>query len=206
LTSAALLVALVLGVTLGALAAIRHHTWVDGAIMLVALTGVSIPSFWLGLLLLLVFSLGLHWLPATGSEGWERLIMPALTLGYGASAVIARLTRGSMLEVLRQEFMTTARAKGLREQAVIWRHALRNALIPVITIVGLQLGNLLAGAVVVETVFSRQGVGRLLLGAILGKDFPVVQGTVLFIATAYVLLNLAVDVAYAVVDPRIRYQ
>jgi peptide/nickel transport system permease protein len=206
LTAAALVVALMLGITLGTLAAIHHRTWVDSAIMMVALTGVSIPSFWLGLLLLLVFSLGLRWLPATGSEGWERLIMPALTLGYGASAVIARLMRGSMLEVLSQEFVTTARAKGLRDLMVIWRHALRNALIPVITMVGLQLGNLLAGAVVVETVFSRQGVGRLLLGAILGKDFPVVQGTVLFIATAYVLLNLIVDVAYAVVDPRIRYQ
>jgi peptide/nickel transport system permease protein len=205
LTAAALAVALVLGVTLGTLAAIRHHTWLDGAIMLVALTGVSIPSFWLGLLLLLIFSLGLRWLPATGSEGWELLIMPAVTLGYGASAVIARLTRGSMLEVLQQEFMTTARAKGLRETVVLGRHALRNALIPIITMLGLQLGNLLAGAVVVETVFSRQGIGRLLLGAILGKDFPVVQGTVLFIATLYVLLNLVVDLAYAAVDPRIRY-
>jgi peptide/nickel transport system permease protein len=205
LTAAALTFAVLVGVTLGSIAAIRHHTWLDGAIMLVALTGVSIPTFWLGLLLLLAFSLGLRWLPATGSEGLERLVMPAFALGYGASAVIARLTRGSMLEVLRQEYVVTARAKGLRERGVIVRHALKNALIPVITIVGLQLGNLLAGAVVVETVFSRQGVGRLLVGAILGKDFPVVQGTVLFIACLYVLINLVVDMSYALVDPRIRY-
>jgi peptide/nickel transport system permease protein len=206
LTAAALVFAVVIGMLLGTVAAIRHHTWVDSAVMLVALAGVSIPSFWLGLLLLLVFSLALRWLPATGSEGWERLVMPAFAVGYGASAIVARLTRGAMLEVLRQEYLITARAKGLRERSVIARHAMKNALIPVITIVGLQLGTLLAGAVVVETVFSRQGVGRLLVGAILGKDFPLAQGTVLFIAVLYVGLNLVVDLAYAYVDPRIRYR
>jgi peptide/nickel transport system permease protein len=172
---------------------------------LVALAGISIPTFWSGLLLLLIFALELGWLPATGTEGWQRLIMPAFALGYGAAAIIARLTRSSMLEVLRQSYVTTARAKGLPGRIVVLRHTLKNALIPVITIVGLQFGNLLAGAVVVETVFSRQGIGRLLVDAILSKDFPTVQGTVLLVAVIYVLINLLVDLSYAMVDPRIRY-
>ena len=147
----------------------------------------------------------LGWLPATGTEGFERLIMPAGTLGFGAAAIIARLTRSSLLEVLRQQFITTARAKGLGFARVVLRHALRNAIIPVVTIVGLQFGNLLAGAVVVETVFSRQGIGRLLVTAILGRDFPLVQGVVLFVACVYVGVNLLVDISYALIDPRIRY-
>lgn len=206
LTLAAMIIAIVVGMGLGIMAALRPHSWLDSLSMFVALIGVSFPSFWVGLMMLLVFSLILGWLPATGTEGWQRLIMPALTLGFGAAAIIARLTRSSMLEVLRQAYITTARAKGLANYLVLLRHALRNAIIPVLTIVGLQFGNLLAGAVVVETVFSRQGIGRLLVAAILGRDFPLVQGLVLFVATVYVLINLVVDVSYAVVDPRIRYE
>ena len=206
LTLAAMAFAIALGLALGVLAAIYHNTWIDFTAMLVSLAGISIPTFWSGLILLLIFALELGWLPATGTEGWQRMILPAFALGYGAAAIIARLTRSSMLEVLRQSYVTTARAKGLPGHMVILRHTLKNALIPVITIVGLQFGNLLAGAVVVETVFSRQGIGRLLVDAILSKDFPTVQGTVLLVAAMYVLINLLVDLSYAVVDPRIRYQ
>jgi ABC-type dipeptide/oligopeptide/nickel transport system permease component len=142
--------------------------------------------------------------PSTGTEGIERLILPAFTLGYGAAAIIARLTRSAMLEVLSLEYIVTARSKGLAERVVIVRHALRNALIPVITVVGLQVGNLLSGAVIVETVFSRQGVGRMLVNGILGKDLPLVQGAILFVAVFYVLINLLTDILYAWVDPRIR--
>ena len=206
LTLAAMLVAIVVGVTLGTIAAIKAHTWIDSFTMLLALTGVSIPAFWLGLMLLIVFSVWLGWVPSTGTEGVHRLILPAFTLGYGAAAIIARLTRSSLLEIMAQEYVTTARSKGLTESRVITRHALKNALIPVITIVGLQVGNLLSGAVIVETVFSRQGVGRLLVNGILGKDLPLVQGTILFVATAYVLINILTDVLYAYVDPRIRFR
>lgn len=205
LAVAALLVAIVVGVTLGILAAIKQGTWLDLAPMIVALAGVSMPSFWLGLLLIYLFSLRLGWFPATGAGGLDHLFLPALTLGLGASAIIARLTRSSMLEVLRQEYITTARAKGLRELLVILRHGLKNALIPVVTIFGLQFGNLLAGTVVVETVFARPGIGRLIVDAILAKDFPVVQGIILLSATAYVVVNLLVDIAYGFLDPRIRF-
>lgn len=205
LTAAAMVVALTVGLGLGILAAIRPHSLLDGFTMSIAMAGVSFPSFWVGLMLLLIFSLALGWLPATGTEGIERLIMPAATLGFGAAAIIARLTRSSLLEVLQQQYIVTARAKGLSFVKVVFRHALRNALIPVVTIVGLQFGNLLAGAVVIETVFSRQGIGRLLVTAILGRDFPLVQGVILFVASVYVIVNLLVDLSYALIDPRIRY-
>src|SRR5215468_8490881 len=169
-----------------------------------ALLGLSMPSFWLGLLLIFVFSLHLAWFPATGGGDLRHLVLPSITLGTIAAAIIARLTRSSMLEVLGQDYVRTARAKGLGGLSVVVRHALKNALIPIITIFGLQFGNLLAGAVIVETVFSRPGLGRLIVGGILSKDFPLVQGTVLFVATVYVLINLLVDVAYAYADPRIR--
>jgi ABC-type dipeptide/oligopeptide/nickel transport system permease component len=204
LTTAAMVFAVIMGVTLGAVAAIRAHTWVDTLTMLLALGGVSVPVFWMGLMLLLVFAVWLGLVPSTGTEGIERLILPAFTLGYGAAAIIARLTRSAMLEVLSLEYVVTARSKGLAERVVIVRHALRNALIPVITIVGLQVGNLLSGAVIVETVFSRQGVGRMLVNGILGKDLPLVQGAILFVAVFYVLINLLTDILYAWVDPRIR--
>jgi peptide/nickel transport system permease protein len=205
LTAAAMVIALTVGLGLGILAAVRPHSLLDALTMSVAMAGVSFPSFWVGLMLLLIFSLALGWLPATGTEGFERLIMPAATLGFGAAAIIARLTRSSLLEVLQQQYIVTARAKGLSFVKVVFRHALRNALIPVVTIVGLQFGNLLAGAVVIETVFSRQGIGRLLVTAILGRDFPLVQGVILFVASVYVIVNLLVDLSYALIDPRIRY-
>ena len=205
LTLAAMAIAVLAGMGLGITAALRPHSWIDSLSMTFALAGVSFPSFWVGLMMLLVFSLALGWFPATGTEGWERLVMPATTLGFGAAAIIARLTRSSMLEVLTQAYITTAKAKGLSGANVVFGHALRNAIIPVVTVVGLQFGNLLAGAVVVETVFSRQGIGRLLVTAILGRDFPLVQGLVMFVAAVYVLINLLVDVSYGVIDPRIRY-
>jgi len=205
LALASMLVAIGLGVPLGLLAALGRNSWLDVAAMVVALLGVAMPSFWLGLLLIFVFSLHLGWLPATGGGDLLHLVMPSVALGMIAAAIIARLTRSSMLEVLGQDYVRTARAKGLGGWSVIVRHALRNALIPVVTVFGLQFGNLLAGAVIVETVFSRPGLGRLIVGGILNKDFPLVQGTVLFVATTYVLINLLVDVAYAYADPRIRF-
>ena len=205
LAAAAMLVAIAVGVPLGLLAALSRNSWLDVASMGTALLGVSMPSFWLGLLLIFVFSLHLAWFPATGGGDLHHLVLPAITLGTIAAAIIARLTRSSMLEVLGQDYVRTARAKGLGGFSVVVRHALKNALIPVITIFGLQFGNLLAGAVIVETVFSRPGLGRLIVGGILNKDFPLVQGTVLFVATVYVLINVVVDVAYAYANPRIRF-
>ncbi len=200
-----LLVAAVLGITLGVLAAVKQYSWMDAGSMLVALIGISMPSFWLGLLLIFAFSLRFRLFPATGGGDLKHLILPAVTLGLGASAIIARLTRSSMLEVLRNEYVTTARAKGLKESRVIIRHALKNALIPVVTIFGLQFGQLLAGTVVIETVFGRPGIGRLIVDAILNKDFPLVQGIVLVVAISYVVVNLIVDLLYAFLDPRIRF-
>ncbi|MDB4895661.1 MAG: Dipeptide transport system permease protein DppB [Firmicutes bacterium] len=206
LTLAGLGVAIVLGTLLGIAAAVRQNTWLDTSSMVLALLGVSMPSFWLGLLLVFTFSLRLGWFPATGSGGWERMVMPAFTLGFGAAAVIARLVRASMLEILRLDFIRVARAKGLSEHRVIYRHALKNALIPVLTMVGLEFGRLLGGTVVIETVFARPGIGRLIVDSILKKDFQVVQGAVLLSAVFYVAINLLVDMSYALIDPRIRYQ
>jgi peptide/nickel transport system permease protein len=206
LTLAALTMAAILGISLGILAAVAHGTWLDTAVMAVAMLGISTPVFYSSLLLILFFSFTLAWLPATGQGGLERLVMPATALGLSSSAVLARLVRSSMLEVLRQEYVVTARAKGLAQPMVVVRHALKNALIPAVTMLGLQLGALLGGAVVTETIFSRPGLGRLAVEGILGRDFPLVQGTVLFAASTYVLINLAVDISYAVIDPRIRYR
>jgi peptide/nickel transport system permease protein len=206
LAATALALSGALGITLGVIAAIRQNTWADVGAMMLARLGVSMPSFWLGLLLIFVFSLHLELLPATGGGGLDHLIMPALALGAGAAAITAALTRSSMLEVLRMDYIVTARAKGLAAASVILRHGLANALIPIVTIFGLQAGQLLAGTVIIETVFGRPGIGRLLVNAILNKDFPLVQGVVLFVAIAYVFINLVVDVVYAAVDPRIRYQ
>jgi peptide/nickel transport system permease protein len=205
LTVTGLGLAILLGVLLGLLAAVHQNSPIDNASMVVALIGVSMPSFWLGLLLIFVFSVRLGWIPITGYGGGERLILPAFTLGLQASAIIARLVRSSVLETLSQDYVVTARAKGLAERMVLLRHALRNALIPVVTVVGLQFGGLLGGAVVIESVFSRQGIGRVAVVAISGKDFPLVQGVVLFVATVYVLVNLVIDLLYAWLDPRIRY-
>ena len=205
ITLAALMLAVLSGVTLGVLAALAYGTWLDTAAMAFAILGVSMPVFYSSLLMIFLFSFRLAWFPATGQGGLSRLVMPAAALALVSSAVLARLVRSAMLEVLRQEYIVTARAKGLASRSVVLRHALTNALIPTITMLGLQLGGLLGGAVITETIFSRPGIGRLAVDAILSRDFPLVQGTVLLAAVAYVLVNLLVDIAYAAVDPRIRY-
>jgi peptide/nickel transport system permease protein len=206
LTFAALLLAALLGIALGILAAVARGTWIDTAAMSFAMLGLSMPVFYSSLLLILLFSFRLGWFPATGQGGLARLVLPATALGLASAAALARLVRSSMLEVLGQEYMVTARAKGLSGGAVILRHGLKNALIPTVTMLGLQLGVLLGGAVVTETIFSRPGLGRLAVDAIASRDFPLIQGVVLFAAATYVLVNLAVDVLYAVLDPRIRYR
>jgi peptide/nickel transport system permease protein len=201
----AMILAIGLGIVLGVLAAVRRGTWLDILATTVSVTGVSVPIFWSALLLIWLFGLELRLLPATGQGGLAHLIMPALVLGFASSGAISRLVRASLLEVFDQDFINTARAKGLRERTLLVRHALKNALIPVVTIIGLQFGFLLGGTVVVEVVFSRPGIGRLLINAILWKDFPVVQGVVLLGALVYTLVNLTIDVAYAYLDPRIHY-
>jgi peptide/nickel transport system permease protein len=207
LTVAAMLVAMALGIPLGILAAVRHNTAWDLGGMVVALVGISIPGFWLGLLLIQVFSVNLGWLPITGSgPAWRALILPAVALGVAEAAILARLTRASVIEALQEDFVRTARAKGMSGARVVWRHALRSAFIPVLTMLGMQFGSLLGGAVVIENVFARQGLGTLVTRAVINRDAPVVQGVVLVAASLYVLVNLAVDALYAFVDPRIRYE
>lgn len=205
LALAGLGLAIPVGMFLGAVAALRHNSWLDNLSMVAALFAVSMPSFWLGIMLLIIFALSLGILPAVGFGDPRAIILPAVALGLSSAAIIARLTRSSLLEVMGMEYITTARAKGLAQNLVVWRHALKNALIPVVTVVGLQFGHLLSGAIVVETVFARPGIGRLLVDGINGKDFPVVQGTILITASVYVLANLLVDVSYAWLDPRIKY-
>jgi peptide/nickel transport system permease protein len=204
LTGSAIGIALLVGLPLGIVSALRHRTWVDSVSMVVSLLGVAMPVFWVAILLILLFSINLGWLPATGGVGASSMVMPAVALGLGAAGLIARLVRSSMLEVLRADYMVTARAKGLREMPVIVRHALRNALIPLVTIVGLQIGNLLSGAVVVETVFARQGIGSMLIKGIVQKDYPLVQGLILYIAVVYIVINIVIDILYGVIDPRVR--
>ena len=198
-------VAIFIGITTGLLAALKQGTWIDTGVMVFAYIGVSVPLFWLGLVLILIFSFWLDWLPAAGSTGALSLILPSITLGLVSAGVISRLTRSSIAEVLVEDYIRTARAKGLPKKIIYIRHTLRNALLPVLTIIGLQFGAMLAGTVVTETVFSRPGLGRLVVSAILWKDYPLVQGIVLFIATSYVTINLLVDVGYAWIDPRVRY-
>ncbi|MBI3522596.1 MAG: ABC transporter permease [Chloroflexi bacterium] len=204
LAGAAMLLSVVLGIGLGIVAALRRGTALDGAVMLLSLGGVSIPSFAFAMLLILLFSVTLGLFPATGSGSLDRLVLPALVLGYEGTGLIARLTRASLLEVMGLEYIRTARAKGLAPRIVVGRHAMRNALVPIVTIVGLQVGRLLAGSVIVETVFARQGIGQLAIDAILAKDYPVVQGVILLTASGYVIANLLVDVSYGFLNPRIR--
>jgi ABC-type dipeptide/oligopeptide/nickel transport system permease component len=201
----AVALATVLGVLVGVAAAVRRGSWTDFLTMLVSLLGISMPGFWLGLMLMLLFAVQLRWLPALGDQSWRGIVLPALTLALPASAMIARLTRSSMLEVLREDYLRSARAKGLPERTVIFRHALRNALITVITFVGLQFGLLLGGSVVVESLFSRQGLGQVVVAAVFARDIPIVQGWCLLVAATYSVVNLAVDLSYALVNPRIRY-
>ena len=205
LTGAGMLVAIVFGFGFGILAALKQGTWVDGSAMFFALFGVAIPNYLLGILLIYLLSIELHWLPATGTGSLSRLLMPAVALGWGYAAIIARLVRANLAQVLDREFVLTARAKGLDGRSVVYRHALKNALIPVVTIIGLQFGNMLSGAVVVEALFARRGIGDLLVHGILDRDFPMVQAIVLILATIYVAANLLVDLSYGLLDPRIRY-
>ena len=205
LTLVSIGLAVVIGVLAGVLAATHQGSWLDAGMMVLALGGISVPSFWLGLLLLQVFAGTLGWLPAGGSGTPQHLLLPALVLGTSGAAVVARMTRGSMLDVIRQDYIRTLHANGLAESIIVYRHALRNALNPVITVVGLQFGALMAGAVVVETVFSLPGVGRLMVNAIFNRDYPVIQGGMLLLAVAFVAVNLLTDLAYALVNPRIRY-
>ena len=204
LATAAMALAAFLGISLGLLAAVYRHTWVDNLCMGVAVFGVSVPVYWSAIILIIIFSATLHWLPATGQGSLRHWIMPTVVLGFASAGAIARLVRASTLEVLAQEYMITAKAKGLTTRLTMGRHALRNALIPAVTVIGLQFGFLMGGAVVTETVFSRQGLGRLVVDAILWKDFPVIQGAVLLSAIAYTVLNIIVDLSYAVIDPRLR--
>ncbi|MCL0057593.1 ABC transporter permease [Dehalococcoidales bacterium] len=206
LTAAAMLIATVLGMVAGIVAGTKQNSIVDYLTTTVALFGLSMPVFWLGLMLMLLFSIKLGWLPATGADSLKHLILPAFTLGVASTAIVARMTRSSMLEVMRLDYVRTARAKGLTEKLVILRHALKNALIPVVTVIGLQMGFLLGGAVLTEIVFAWPGIGRLLVEAILARDYPVVQGVVLVIAAMFILVNLVVDIIYVYLDPRIRYQ
>jgi len=189
----------------GILSAIRPYSPFDHGSMFLSLVGVSMPSFWLGPLLILAFAIHLDWFPVSGREGLSSLVLPAITLGTALAAILSRMTRSAMLEVIREEYITAGRAKGLTERAVILKHAFRNALIPVLTVLGLQIGALLSGAVVTEKVFAWPGIGRLLVDGIEARDYPLVQGCVLAISLSYVLVNLVIDLLYAAVDPRIRY-
>jgi len=204
LTVAAMLIAVLVGIPVGVLAAVRRGSILDRLAMLGALTGQSMATFWVGILLILLFAVQLRWLPVSGRDGLRHLVLPAVTLSLYMMPVLARMTRSSMLEVWRQDFVRTARAKGLRERTVILRHALRAALIPVVTVLGLQFGGALAGAIVTESVFAWPGVGTFVLDAIYKRDYPVVQAAVLVVATVYILTNLLIDLLYVVLDPRIR--
>lgn len=200
------LISVVMGVSLGIISATRQYSLIDKISTAVALLGVSMPSFWQGLLSIIIFSIWLGWLPASGSYGWEYWVLPSVTLGTAAAATIMRMTRSSMLEVIRQDYIRTARAKGQTEKVVIYRHALKNALIPVVTVVGMQFGALLGGSVLVESIFAIPGLGKYMVDAIKQRDFPVVQGGVLFLALVFSFVNLIVDIMYSYIDPRIKSQ
>lgn len=205
LAVAAVTFAVIVGVPVGILSATKPNSWFDNIAMVLALTGVGMPVFWQGIMLILIFSVQLHWLPSSGRMGGiEYLILPMITLGTASTASIARLTRSAMLEVMQQDYVRTARAKGLPRRTVTFRHALRNALIPVVTMIGLQFGGLMSGAVLTETIFAWPGIGRMIVEAINNKDFPLVQGTIMAFALIYALVNLVIDVTYALLDPRLR--
>ncbi len=209
------LIAIVIGIGVGVVSAYKQYGFLDRSLMLFVLIGFCLPVFWLGIILQLFFGLKLEWLPISGmyspgqsdfSDMIKHLILPALTLSAGAGAVIARMTRSSMLEVFNQDYIRTARSKGIHERKIVYIHALKNAFIPVLTVIGMQIGFLLAGAVLVEMVFAWPGIGTLMVNGILARDFPLVQGIILFVATTYVLVNLIVDLLYAYLDPRISYK
>jgi peptide/nickel transport system permease protein len=204
LSGAALLLALLLAIPAGVVSAVRRNTAVDYVATVVALLGQSMPTFWLGIMLILIFSVQFNLLPSSGRGGIEHLVLPAVTLGLFTTARITRLTRSGMLEVLNQDYIRTARAKGVSGQPVVWKHAFKNAAIPIVTIVGIELGTLLGGSVITETIFAWPGVGRLSVQAIYNRDYPVVQAAVFLLASTFVLVNLVVDLLYTYLDPRIR--
>ncbi|MFJ7935276.1 nickel ABC transporter permease [Sporosarcina sp. NPDC096371] len=212
LAVASMIIAVIIGIAAGLISALRHNSWLDVSSTTFALAGISIPNFWLGALLILVFAVNLQVLPVGGLsspfytwQGIKELILPAITLGTGSAAMIARMTRSSMLEVIRADYVRTARAKGVKERNVIWIHTLKNAMIPVITVIGLNFGFLLGGTIITEKVFAINGIGRLMIDAIAARDFPMVQGSVLLVATLFVVVNLIVDIVYTFIDPRIKY-
>ncbi len=206
LGGAAVLIAIIVSLPLGIYTAIHQNTWKDTAGMVFALFGTSMPNFWLGLMLIILFSLKLHWLPSGGKSGFASLILPALTVGFGLAALITRTTRSSMLDVIRQDYMTTARAKGCSEKRVIFRHGLKNALIPIITAIGLQMSLVITGSVLAETVFSWPGIGRLVYDSISKRDTPMVTGSIIMCSVLMCIINLVVDLIYAFFDPRIKAQ
>jgi len=204
LASASLAIAVVIGMSLGFFAAYKRGTASDAIAMVIAIVGVSMPHFWLGLLLLFFFSLQLQWLPVSGGD-WRSLILPAMTLGLANAAVLARLTRSAMIDIFDQDFVRTANAKGLPKSLVLYRHALRSGLVPIVSMMGLQFAYMMGGAIVVENVFAWNGVGRLAIEAVFARDYPMIQGFILFFATVVVMVSVIIDVLYAVLDPRIRY-
>ncbi|MCM2675408.1 ABC transporter permease [Alkalicoccobacillus plakortidis] len=204
LTLASASISIVLGLTLGVLSAIHRNKAIDILARIIGLFGISMPTFWTGILLILIFSVHLGWFPSLGSDGWQTLILPAFTLGVIGAGSIIRMVRNSMLEVISENFITTLRSKGLSERVIMYRHALRNALIPALTMMGMIIGDMLAGTVIIETVFSRQGIGRLIADAIMASDLPVVQGVIFFTAILYITINLIVDISYTIIDPRVR--
>ena len=213
LTFYALLIQMIIGIPAGVIAAVKRNSWIDRSLMVISISGAAIPTFFLGILLILLFSVRLRWLPSGGYvpltedpiEHWKSMIMPAFALGFSSAALLARMVRSTMLEVLREDYVRTAYAKGIAQRQVVIRHALRNALIPVITVIGASMGALLGGAVVTELVFTIPGMGRLVVQSIARRDFPVIQGAVMIIAGIYVLVNLLVDILYVYIDPRVRY-
>ncbi|MFW6055027.1 MAG: nickel ABC transporter permease [Thermodesulfobacteriota bacterium] len=201
----AISLACLLGIPAGVISALRPYSWLDYLMTSAALFGISMPVFWLGLMLVLVFSVTLNWLPAGGTGTWKHLVLPSFTLAMFVVAFIARMTRSTMLEILSQDYTTTARSKGLTETMITVKHALKNAMIPIVTVIGLQFGMLLGGAVLTETVFAWPGLGRLIVDSILARDYAVTQGAILIFGLLYVMVNLIVDLLYALLDPRIRY-
>ena len=206
LTFSSMIWAAIIGIAIGIIAAVFHGRILDYVGMIIAIAGISVPSFWLGLELIQLFSVSLGWLPTSGLETWKSYILPSLTMGAGIMAVLARFSRSSMLETMREDYVRTARAKGLSESLVVMRHAFKNSLIEIVTVAGLQIGGLLSGSVMAETVFSIPGLGRLLVDSIQMRDYKVVQALLLFFATEYILINLIVDVLYGVINPRVRYE
>jgi ABC-type dipeptide/oligopeptide/nickel transport system permease component len=203
LAGAAMLLALAVSFPLGVIAALRPRSLLDRFVSIISLIGQSVPGFWLGIMLILIFARQLRWLPSSGSDGFKNLILPSITLAMPLIGILTRLIRSGLLDVLYEDYIRTARAKGLSQRTVLTRHAMRNMLIPVVTVIGLQMGNLLGGAVIVETVFSWPGIGRLLVDAIFHRDYPLVQAAILFITASFIFINLLVDISYVYLDPRV---